>query len=294
MATNPLDFFKENFQNATGVSTDEYLASKRNENAVTARSGNNIQFDKGYTTGLSDNYKNTFNDIVKFYQKEFNLTPRVHVGADVDDMPPNVNGVTYDGKDSDGNFLVKFRRTWEEDEEDAKNIAKEATAHEWHPKNSDSIAHVPVHEFGHALLLTLFPKYDTSSNAEKWGDGELKSHDELVDATVHNALNDLGISSKDQDKYLNEVDKISRYAGTRKLKNPDGSVIRSPIKHEVVAEALSDYYFNRDKSAPLSKAIVKQLKNRGSMFATKQSGGIDLDTSSNNFTRNLRRYSAIQ
>lgn len=275
-------------QNIRGLSQkspeelQEMAASQERREAINARSGDNIRFYDG--TELSDNYKNTLMDAIKFYQDEFKVTPHATIGSDPDYLDrrygSNVAGTaSLLGGDDFGQHEVNLRNLKQSQEEAATLSAQRSTKHEWWPKNSGDISAVPIHELGHVLFETIFPGVDTSSTRQGiYEDGEF--YPVLADDIYFNALGDLGVNDGDTKKAVEKTKEISRYANT----NPD----------ETIAEALVDYYYNRNNAADLSKAIINRLKSAGSMYGIKQTGGFDLDRSARNFIKNLRRYRVIQ
>lgn len=276
--------------------------SLNRQNQVVARSGGNIGFMGD--TGLSENYKNALNNAIKFYQGEFKVTPNALI-SDMTDAPVSASGITYlYDVSNDGKRRVELRRLKETDEEEALRHAQHDVKSGWSAKNSGDIAHVPVHELGHVLADMFLPyNKDTSSNSVNRNDEHSwKAMRELY----NDALKDVGVdttaktveekTAKKRDA-LNKVREIAGYAaaaGEDEFKLGNKVALSDPDQYEVIAEALSDYYYNRDGAAPLSKAIVKRLKNKGAMYGIQRTGGVDLNSSSKNFIKNLRRYSAIQ
>ena len=242
---------------------------------IEASSGDNVKFYDG--TEPSDNYKAMLSDAVKFYQQEFNMTPRVNIANDPEALPDeNVSGTTSVYPDYAGQYDVNLRYLTKEGEKEEEEISRLGEATGFHPKNSGHVGSIPVHELGHALFGTLFPRDDTSSNREgEYYEG--KFYPTIEDDVYYKALEDLKVS---EDKDKEKTEEISGYA----YDNPA----------EAVAESLVDYYYNRDKAAPLSRAIIRRLKSAGATYATRQAGGFDLDPSASNFVKNLRRYRAIQ
>lgn len=281
---NVLEQFIQNIRGLSQKSPEELqemAASQERKEAINARSGDNIRFYDG--TELSDNYKNTLMDAIKFYQDEFKVTPHATIGNDPDFLDRRygsaVEGLTDLVSDSFGQYGVDLRNLKQSQEEAATLSAQEATKNEWSPKNSGDMSMVPIHELGHVLFGTLFPINDTSSNRQGiYEDG--KFYPVVADDIYFNALGDLGVNDGDTKKAVEKTKEISGYANA----NPD----------ETIAEALVDYYYNRNNAADLSKAIVNRLKSAGSMYGIKQTGGFDLDPSADNFMRNLRRYKVIQ
>lgn len=271
---------------------------------VVGRSGNNISFDGN--TGLSDNYANALNDIVKFYQSEFKLTPNAKISNTSTEKSAPLGITYYYGLDKNGNRRVGLRNLTAADEATASESALEDSNRGYSAKNPGSIAQVPVHELGHVITDMLFPyQKDTSSNSENRNDdyslNSLRNlyMDSLKDVGVDLTANTSAEKTAKKEKALEKVNEISGYAAAQgkqkfRLKSNNEMALSDPDQYEVIAEALSDYYFNRDKAAPLSKAIVKRLKTKGTTYGLKRSGGFDLNTNSDNFIKNLRRYNAIQ
>ena len=297
---NIIENFKESFRKATGMTVDEAVASAKRQSDVSNKSGKNVRFEGN--VNLSDNYKNSLNDIVKFYQKEFKITPHatIHPFSDMmdedEDDYEDTLGLAETEPDKMGQLGVGLRYLDTKGEPKAKAIAKDDVEVGWHPKNSGTINQTPTHELGHALFGTLFPDKNTSSNAKKvdiYKNG--KKDKRLYGAfdLYYDSLNDLGISdlSADKDKVIKETGKISDYAIGSTVDKQGRSIIDP---HEVIAESLVDYYYNRKKAAPLSQAIVKRLKNSGGLYRFEQAGGIDLAPTNDSFIKNLRRYNVVQ
>lgn len=253
---------------------------------ITSHSGDNVQFRDD--TELSDNYANTLNDVVDFYKNEFNVSPHVSIQNSPEDLPEMALGATMIPADNAGQFHINLRHATAADEAEAEKDSKEGAADNFHPKNSTSIANTPVHEMGHAIYGMLFPEEEDSNIIQP---SKQQTNYKNSWGLVDDALKDIGLVDKSNpedednydDEYFEEADKkisdISEYA----LNDP----------HETVAEALTDYYYNRDDSADLSKAIVNRLKSRGYMYGLEHSGGVG-KTGSDNFIKNMRRYRVIQ
>lgn len=259
---------KKNFENKVGMTTDELINSPRRQKEISARSGGNIKFDntnpqENYANRLSPNYATALNNIIKFYQDEFKVTPRATIGSDWDKISnDNTEGLAFSNSDKTGQYEVQVKGLDAPYERRARGIASDSEKAGWSVKGSGgNLDNVPTHELGHVLTFQLFP--DNKDTEKLYKD----------------SLKDLGVSN---DKAAAEaVSKISNYA-------KEGGI------HETIAEALTDYYYNRDKSAPLSQAIVRRLKSSGSTYGLRQSGGVDTNRSADNFFKNLRRYNVIQ
>ena len=261
-----LDDFKANESEYREI-LDKENAAKERQNEISAGSGGNVTW---VTPVLSKNYADTLNDAIRFYQNEFKITPHAMVYSDWEELnqaPGYTTGITFPA-DKTGQSPVNLRYMDEWGEKEGEQIAKESEAEHWHPKNAKTIGDTPIHEFGHVLHDMLFPYEDTSSN---------KSDMTYRNLTV-DALTDLGVQNNDE--AMEKVGEISEYAKD----NPA----------ETIAEALVDYYYNRNHSADLSKAIVKRLKSNSSTYGLRQAGGFDMDPSADNFIKNLRRYRVIQ
>lgn len=266
----------------------EYANANRYKNMVSARSGNNIRFTDN--TPLSENYGDALSKVIRFYQDEFNMTPHTDVVSDLNDLSYSTEGITWLGdRDGEGQRLVNFRNLRKEDELRAARDAKRSTAEGWSVKNSGDIKHVPVHEFGHVIADMLFPSNDSKRN-------------ESIQKLYVDALKDAGFSvSKggDLNKQAYDIVKnMSEYAASTgeyyPLPPSKNNEYGAADGHEVIAEALSDYYYNRGNAADISKAIVKRLKNHGAMYGLTKAGGVDTSGNSKKFVNNLRRYSVIQ
>lgn len=273
----------------SGGSNQEASQPEQQQEQINAASGDNVRFAQG--TDMSENYGNVLSDAVKFYQDEFKMTPRATIFNDPEALPGDeafyATGTATRFPDKTGQYAIDFRFLTEEDEESDKRMSSESEALGVHPKNSGDIASTPVHELGHALFGTLFPENDTSSNRKgEYSDG--KFYPKIADDLYYDALSDLGVKYSDNEEdnaasnkeAVKKTNEISKYAGS----NPA----------ETVAEALVDFYYNRDNAADLSKAIVKRLKSEGSTYGLRQAGGFDLDSSADNFVKNLRRYRVVQ
>lgn len=307
----------QSIQNDFGVG--QGASAAQNRNAVSARSGGNVQVSKD--VNLSDNYKNSVNNAVKFYQKEFKMTPHVNLYNDPDALGDASLGATDVLQNKGGQYNVDVRYADKSGEKENAAIMQDAERRKWTPKNAVGLEHVPVHEFGHALMNTLF---DT-----KVAQGEGSSKKDLskayeqseynADKLYKDALKDIGVNLKDAERYPlknktdssmlkktisdahKKVKEISGYAsaGGKNIVALDSDEKVSPFyssdnPHEVIAESLADYYYNRDKAADLSKAIVKRLKKDSSTYGLRQAGGVGTGSDANKFVKNLRRYKAIQ
>lgn len=271
--------FRSNIANA------EAQNAPRREGQIVARSGGNIQFP--YSTGISQNYKDALMNAINFFQKEFKATPRSNIHNDTTRLHPDSGGATNILKDETGNYNVNFRWLTRGDEAAARQSVEDTTSRGWAPKNSD-IQHVPVHELGHALFLTLFPNYDTSSNADDYG------HEQAGKKRFSDPIEyDMEVMIQKSQKLVNDAlkDMRSRKGWQDEAKEISTYATASP--QEAIAESLADYYFNRDKAAPLSRAIVKRLKSKGGMYGINQTGGVNT-VRSTNFQDNLRRYSPLK
>lgn len=257
------------------------------KNFLNARSGNNVRFTDGVE--ISENYKNSLADVIKFYQDEFKITPHANVKSNPNDLGFSTQAVTWlDDRDGTGQREVNFRNLRESDEERATRGAKNDTNRGWSVANSGDISHVPVHEFGHVVADMLFPR------------NEKGERNKNLQQLYIDSLKDAGFSVEkggDLNKQANDIlNNMSGYAAATGLhympapfKNDSTNIAD---EHEVVAEALSDYYYNRDKATDLSKAIVKRIKNKGAMYGMKKAGG--LKNQNESFVQNLRRYRVIQ
>lgn len=256
----------------------EMAASQERKKAINARSGDNIRFYGGTNPGKE--YSDVLSDAIKFYQTEFKMTPHATIANDPDVLRnDNVLGATTVYPDETGQYSIDFRHLSDKDVKEGEEAAKIGEATGSHPKNSGDIRNTPIHELGHALFGTLFPPDDTSSNRKgEYYEGEF--YPVLADDLYWDALNDIGVEDDDVEKQEEKTREISGYAWA----NPA----------ETVAESLVDYYYNRNEAAPLSRAIINRLKSAGSMYGIRQTGGFDLDSSADNFMRNLRRYKVIQ
>ena len=251
---------------------------------VNAYSGDNVRFAEG--TEVSPNYANTLNDVVDFYRNEFNISPHATIYNEPQELPGNALGGTISPSDTEGQYHVNLRHAKESDEAEAKEYSEEGSESGFHPKNSSGLANTPVHEFGHAVYSMLFPQEEEESDTIQ--PSKQQTHYENSWGLVDDALKDMGLVNRsnddfDDEDYYEKADEnildISRYA------------IAHP--HETVAEALTDYYYNRDNSADLTKAIVNRLKSRGYMYGLEQEGGVG-KPGADNFIKNLRRYRVLQ
>lgn len=257
-----LDKFKANFEKTTGMTMDEAKASLKTQNDVSARSGNNITMGDRTVpiTGVGDKYGKVIKDAIKFYQDEFHVTPRANIYSDPDQFGPNILGAAKPVTDDRGQYDVNLVHLWDADAENGEAIAKSAEQDGHHPKGTGTLAQTPVHELGHVLSFQLFP-----------------SKKDIYKLYV-DSLRDIGTDLTSRDETVKNTTKVSKYA------NAD--------PYEAIAESLTDYYHNRDKSSPLARAVAKRMKNKGAMYGLTQSGGIG--NPNETFTQNLRRYSAIQ
>lgn len=285
-------------------------ATRPNRNAVNARSGGNVKVADD--VDLSNNYRNALNDAIGFYQKEFKMTPHADLYNDPVIASQGSLGVTKIIPDDTGQHAIDLLHLTKRDERSAKAKDQSDRDRGWGPKNSGDISHVPVHELGHALFTTLFEP----DNKATENDAAMKSY---LDARkiYTDALKDIGVDLSDikklpagtkashdrvekiKSKAHDKVKEISGYASSA----GENFVAIPPTKsslryyddpHEIVAESLADYYYNRDKAADLSKAIVKRLKRDSSTYGLRQAGGVGTGSDANKFVKNLRRYKAIQ
>lgn len=257
-----MDSFNRNFEKVTGLTVDEARQSLKNQREVSGRSGNNITMgDKMVPiTGLGERYKNMYKDIIKFFQDEFKVTPRANIVFNPDELDENVYGLSYVKPDKTGQHTVDLKFFTDNEAAEDEKLSKEQDELGWHPKGAGTIAGTPVHELGHVLSFQLFPS-------------KQKIYKLYVDS-----LRDVGTDLTSREDTIKNTAKLSGYA--------------TADPYEAIAEALTDYYHNRDKSTDLTKAIVKRMKNKGSMYGITQSGGVAGPNET--FMQNLRRYSAIQ
>lgn len=263
-------------------STRNYMATAKQKDIdkLSALSGGNTawvgvpidsegDFDEWRT--LSTNKLNAIKDAVKFYQKEFKMTPRADILNDWEAHPYEVKGGTADAAYPSGQRYLHLQQTSVLDDEDELYSAEEDEEAGWHPKNSAKVYRhfVPVHEFGHAISMQLF---DDDTNRYERGSDEYHGtqYDKMLNL-VKTAASDIGVP-------LKTVGQISEYA------------MDSP--YEAVAEALADYYANRENASPLSLAIVNRLKRHGSTYGLRQAGGVRKRYETPEET--LRRYKVIQ
>lgn len=291
------------------IGSDSNIA-RSNRNAVNARSGGNVKVTND--VNLSNNYRDALNDAIGFYQKEFKMTPHADLYNDPVIAYRGDLGVTKVIPDDTGQHGVDLLYLTEGDERAAKEKDQSDRDKGWGPKNSGDISHVPVHELGHALFTTLF---EPDNKAPK--DNAVNKSYLDADKIYSDALKDVGVdlsaieklpsgnkashdrAEKIKSKAHDKVKEISGYAsmgGENFVATPPvNSLLRyADNPHEVIAEALSDYYYNRGKAADLSKAIVKRLKRDSSTYGLKQAGGVGTGSDTNKFVKNLRRYKAIQ
>lgn len=245
---------------------------KQRQQQIENRSGGNIVFPRSNSTEISDNYKNTLMDAIKFYQGEFKVTPKANIYNDPTVFDEKTEGFTETLPQNNGRYNVVLKSLSEGDEKRAAEITP------------DGIGYVPTHELGHVLYNTLFPVYSTDSSDIPNGNtavskGELgrgQEHYLKAMQLVQDSAKDVGANKTWKD----EAKKITGYAASN--------------AYETVAEALADYYYRKDKSAPLSRAIVKRLKSKGNMYGINQTGGVDLTPTSYSFFKNLRKYSPLK
>lgn len=282
-----------NLTKSTPEEIAEFAAAPKRQEQVTARSGQNIQFPQG-NIEMSDNYRKAMLDAVKFYQGEFGLTPHADINYDPDwlmeEFGDTVLGATLWSQKPSGQYDVILRDFTKGDEPRAEEISSADEKTKWGAKGSGNISHVPVHELGHVLYSTLFPVENTSAKSED----PFKSHTENLAKLVNASLKDVGaddgavsVDSEGGVRYneaaTNKITEVSGYANAGGL-------------DEVIAESLSDYYYNRDNAADLSKAIVRRLKSSGRTYGLRQMGSVDLSPTqgADDFVRNFRRYRVIQ
>lgn len=252
----------------------EVAAAPARKNEVSAVSGDNIRF--GEYTYPSENYKNALVNAARFYQNEFRVTPHATIYNDPDNLPSGTVGATYLEEDDEGQYPVNLRSITKWDEDYDKYAAENSAFIHWHPQGAEDISNNIVHELGHALYGTLFPEKDTYSTKKEYS----------VKKLYEDSLKDIGVEPS-SDKAKKATLRVSGYAG-------DTERTGDIIPHEVVAESLVDYYYNRDQSAPLSKAIINRLKTEGATYGIRRTGGVDLRPSASTFMKNLRRYKVIQ
>lgn len=284
--------------------------TRSNRNAVNARSGGNVKVTND--VDLSNNYRDALNDAIGFYQKEFKMTPHADLYNDQVIASQGALGVTKIIPDDTGQHAIDLLNLTERDERYAKDKDQSDRDRGWAPKNSGDISHVPVHELGHALFTTLF---EPDNKAPK-DNVAIKSYLD-ADKIYSDALKDVGVDlaaieklptgtksdhdrvEKIKSKAHDKVKEISGYASSMgenfaAIPPTKSSLRYADDPHEVIAESLADYYYNRDKAADLSKAIVKRLKRDSSTYGLKQAGGVGTGSDTNRFVKNLRRYKAIQ
>lgn len=255
---------KANLENAPKTVSTE---TKQRQQQVTNRSGGNVAFPRSSETDLSENYKNTLMDAIKFYQGEFKVTPKANIYHDPTVFEDKQEGFTYTMPENNGRYNVVLKSLSKGDEKRAAEITP------------DGIGYVPTHELGHVLYNTLFPVYDTDSNSGiklKSGSDYGKEHYNRTEQLVKDATKDIGANKT----WQSEAKKITGYASSN--------------AYETVAEALADYYYRKDKAAPLSKSIVKRLKSKGNMYGITRTGGVDRAPTSYSFAKSLRKYTPLQ
>lgn len=275
----------DTFKNMPPEQVAEAVSAPQRQDTVNAISGDNIRFYGN--TELSDNYKNTLTDAIRFYQKEFNLIPHATIARDpqwlAEEYGEGAQGAAYPFENVvTGQHDVVLKNLTANDEDEVKEMENFSESVGWAPKNSKGLSHVPVHELGHILYDMLVPKTEENEQAQ------IQSNKIYTDA-----LKDMGVvdltkphTDKDREKGMEEVKKISGYAGSEKGNMPNTD--------EVVAEAISDYYYNRKDAAPLSKAIVQRLKNDSYTYGMRKAGEMNPYVSASTFMNNLRRYKVIQ
>lgn len=267
----------------------EFAASKQRADELAAKSDNSIhyKFVPGIkaNTGLSEGYTNDLLDIVDFYKNEFGIVPKVDISMNPNrtkELGPGVTGFTNVDQNGLGRHEAVFRYLTKAYEDSADEISRHSAESGLHPKNSNR-AQTPVHELGHDLAFTLF-----NDTMKPGGTKEV----------YKKALKDIGVDENDYDSVYDAVNNISQYAGLGMSVGMDPKTKKrtftGPNEQEVLAEAITDYYFNRNKAADLSKAIVSQLKNKNNrrIYNIRQTGGIG--EPSDSFVQNLKRYNAIQ
>lgn len=119
----------------------------------------------------------------------------------------------------------------------------------WHPAGtkSDSII---AHEIGHVLEKAMIIKNLGEADAEGFlGQRQWKSH-VIAEKVVNDALFEAKKTPGSQGKTFTQLIRgISRYSADKNA-------------GETMAEAVADYYSNRENAAPLSKAIWEEIKRR--------------------------------
>lgn len=280
-----VDSFKDNFRELTGMTTDEFMDAQKRQKDVTAKSRGNVKFDNSYREwdkynsehGLSSNFADTLKDAIGYYQKEFKVTPRATISSAWEDMPYGVEGMAFDKPNDEGNFAVNLRNLRDHNEEEAIDTASDAESRGWWAKGyGGNLSGVPTHELGHVLTFQLFPNYESVAKLYK------------------DSLKDMGIdydpnNRRDVLKAAKKAKEISGYAAASNVRPP-----YAPWndEYETIAEALADYYYNRDNAADFSKAIVKRMKSKGATYGLEQVGGIG--GKNETFKQNLRRYNVLQ
>lgn len=281
-----MDTFNKNFEKATGMTVDEAQRAIKNQKEITARTGNNVSFDSSYNNdwnrytainGLSDNFANALKDALGYYKKEFKINPRANIYSDWENMYDGVEGMAYELPNKKGNYDVNLRHVREHNERDASQTAAKAEQEGWWAKGyGGNLNGVPTHELGHVLTFQLFPDYDKVKNL------------------YTDAMKDVGVEydPKSQKSVLQAAKKAKEISGYAAASNALPPYAPWNDEYETIAEALTDYYYNRDKAADLSKAIVKRMKSKGATYGLEQAGGVAGPNET--FMQNLRRYSAIQ
>ena len=282
-----IDSFKRNFAELTGMTTDQFMDAQNRQKDVINKSRGNVKFDNSLNNmsydrftsehGLSENFANTLKDALGYYQNEFKVTPRATLKSRWFDLYDGVEGMAFDIPDEEGNFSVNLRNLRDHTEQDAIDTANEAEAEGWWAKGyGGNLSGVPTHELGHVLTFQLFPNYDK------------------VQKLYKDAMKDVGVDwdPKNQKSVLKAASKAKEISGYAAASNAIPPESPWNDEYETIAEALADYYYNRENSADLTKAIVKRMKSKGSMYGLEQTGGIA--NKGETFKQNLRRYNVVQ
>lgn len=168
------------------------------------------------------------------------------VGVYTEKLGENTYAVSHGGVTA----KLGFNPTYYGDIDRLKASYERDVSTKWHPQGT-SYEHVAVHEAGHRLSQALTNKFmqtgvlptgETFSNVmdrryQAWAD---KPTDKLIVLAKRNVKKATGMKADAQ------VWDISRYAH----KN----------NQETYAEAMTDWYVNRDKAKPLSKEIARLTK----------------------------------